>query len=178
MSTFIPNNSSTTNSLTQDARPVDTREESLGNTHQTSSSAAHASPFKGVHNPVHTTTDASGYPDKRDGLTASSPPLAIQDPHEHHKFNQVQNDPSVDRNAIVNPSDTSVYSGSEMRAGDHSVTTAEDSTLDDQHHHHRHAVSSAGVPLQDPLNQPIVETMEQLGNTGLRTFAAVPNFIK
>ncbi|KAF9347939.1 hypothetical protein BGX26_000587, partial [Mortierella sp. AD094] len=40
-----------------------------------------------------TTTDASGYPDKHDGLVAHSPPTVIQDPHEHHKHNQVQDRP-------------------------------------------------------------------------------------
>ncbi|KAG0021098.1 hypothetical protein BGZ80_003031 [Entomortierella chlamydospora] len=35
-----------------------------------------------------TTTDASGYPDKHDGLIAHSTPTVIQDPHEHHKHNQ------------------------------------------------------------------------------------------
>lgn len=34
-----------------------------------------------------TTTDASGYPDRQDGLSAYSP--AGQDPHEHHKHHQV-----------------------------------------------------------------------------------------
>ncbi|KAG0079436.1 hypothetical protein BGZ93_011190 [Podila epicladia] len=31
------------------------------------------------------TTDASGYPDKSDGLIAHQTPQSIQDPHEHHK---------------------------------------------------------------------------------------------
>ncbi|KAF9301683.1 hypothetical protein BGZ74_006424 [Mortierella antarctica] len=31
------------------------------------------------------TTDASGYPDKSDGLTAHQTPQSIQNPHEHHK---------------------------------------------------------------------------------------------
>ncbi|KAF9373507.1 hypothetical protein CPB97_000490 [Podila verticillata] len=35
------------------------------------------------------TTDASGYPDKRDGLTAHRTPQSIQDPHEHHKHVQL-----------------------------------------------------------------------------------------
>ncbi|KAF9540870.1 hypothetical protein EC957_003676 [Mortierella hygrophila] len=34
-----------------------------------------------------TTTDASGYPDRQDGLSAYSPPG--QDPNEHHKHHQV-----------------------------------------------------------------------------------------
>ncbi|KAF8948320.1 hypothetical protein BGZ47_005622, partial [Haplosporangium gracile] len=34
-----------------------------------------------------TTTDASGYPDRQDGLSAYSPPG--QDPHGHHKHHQV-----------------------------------------------------------------------------------------
>lgn len=41
-----------------------------------------------------TTTDASGYPDKRDGLSAHTTQNILQDPHEHHKYNQVQ-DPSA-----------------------------------------------------------------------------------
>ncbi|KAG0336168.1 hypothetical protein BG000_006861 [Podila horticola] len=35
------------------------------------------------------TTDASGYPDKSDGLAAHQTPQSIQDPHEHHKHTLV-----------------------------------------------------------------------------------------
>ncbi|KAF9927445.1 hypothetical protein FBU30_003244 [Linnemannia zychae] len=39
--------------------------------------------------PSFTTTDASGYPDRMDGLSAYSPPGLAQDLHEHHKHHQV-----------------------------------------------------------------------------------------
>ncbi|KAG0300431.1 hypothetical protein BGZ98_009183 [Dissophora globulifera] len=41
-----------------------------------------------------TTTDASGYPDKHDGLSAHSTQSVTQSPHEHHKHNQVHNNRS------------------------------------------------------------------------------------
>ncbi|KAF9954420.1 hypothetical protein BGZ72_004603 [Mortierella alpina] len=48
-----------------------------------------------------TTTDASGYPDKRDGLAAHSPPTAFQDPHAHHKHHQVQGVPHGHDNSSI-----------------------------------------------------------------------------
>ncbi|KAG0054016.1 hypothetical protein BGZ83_012092 [Gryganskiella cystojenkinii] len=139
-------------------------------------------------NSTFTTTDASGYPDKSNGLVASSPSNAIQHPHEHHKFNQVQHDPSVVRDESLGNNAATTTAGmatpaatnrSETRAGDRIIDGTQDQILDDQHHHHRHAVHSEGT-LQDPLHQPIVETMEQLGNnnTGLGNITGVPNYIK
>ncbi|KAG0256635.1 hypothetical protein BG011_004422 [Mortierella polycephala] len=46
-----------------------------------------------------TTTDASGYPDKLDGLSACNPQYGIQDPHEHHKHLQVQ-DPTFNQHEL------------------------------------------------------------------------------
>ncbi|GJJ71824.1 hypothetical protein EMPS_04181 [Entomortierella parvispora] len=183
----ISNSSSNADSLSQNT--------SRGITPQTSSSIARASPTKAIHYPgesTHTTTDASGYPDKRDGLTASSPPQAMQDPHEHHKYNQVQNDPSVNHGTIVSdPHDRDNYyqvQGSKQDAivadtavssgGGHTAKGAKGSTLHDKDHDHHHSVNSASDPLQDPLHQPLVETMEQLGHSGLRKVTGVPNYIK
>ncbi|KAF9181550.1 hypothetical protein BGZ51_002532 [Haplosporangium sp. Z 767] len=61
---------------------------------------------------VFTTTDASGYPDKLDGLSACSPPYSIQDPHEHHKHRQVldptfnQHEQGHERNTASQGQDT------------------------------------------------------------------------
>ncbi|KAG0281003.1 hypothetical protein BGZ96_001328, partial [Linnemannia gamsii] len=48
-----------------------------------------------------TTTDASGYPDRQDGLSAYSPTGQGQDPQGHHKHHQVPPPCSVDEDEFV-----------------------------------------------------------------------------
>ncbi|KAI7825731.1 hypothetical protein BC939DRAFT_448257 [Gamsiella multidivaricata] len=42
---------------------------------------------------TYSTVDASGYPAKHDGLATHNAPIVLQDPHEHHKHNQVAENP-------------------------------------------------------------------------------------
>ncbi|KAG0196201.1 hypothetical protein BGX28_010427 [Mortierella sp. GBA30] len=47
------------------------------------------------------TTDASGYPDKHDGLAAHNKLSVIQDPREHHKHRQVQDAPAGHERSLL-----------------------------------------------------------------------------
>ncbi|KAF9354206.1 hypothetical protein BGX34_011160 [Mortierella sp. NVP85] len=102
------------------------------------------------------TTDASGYPDKRDGLSACTTQTILQDPHEHHKFNQVQ-DPSL-----------------HSPTNDHSQAPAQcpnsQSRSESRTHAHGHEESLVG--------KPFVEVEETLCGLELPMGTVIPNFIR
>ncbi|KAF8983400.1 hypothetical protein BGZ46_010317 [Entomortierella lignicola] len=149
-------------------------------------------PDAGIHtqeNPTSfTTTDASGYPDKHDGLVAHSPPTVIQDPHEHHKHNQVQDNPeSKDGHTLHdifhNPSNIPFY--------DMIHRHKDEKHKDEKHKDHGHGEKpilghTAGGHLHNhksPIGDTPVEIAEQLQDPTtcppetLRLYT-VPNYLK
>ncbi|KAI1315407.1 hypothetical protein EDD11_000795 [Mortierella claussenii] len=112
-----------------------------------------------------TTTDASGYPDKHDGLSAhnSTHNNVIVDPHEHHKHHQVQ--------------DTALATGAGVAAAaGHAHTHAHKPIPGHSATGHLHGHESL-------VGQPLVEIAEQvrdptlpMDTTPMQT--TVPNFLR
>ncbi|KAI8354265.1 hypothetical protein B0O80DRAFT_487095 [Mortierella sp. GBAus27b] len=117
---------------------------------------------------VFATTDASGYPDRMDGLSAHTNQIVLQDPHEHHKHTQVlESDLPTDQQHHPHPP-------APQNGHSHS-----------EHHHHSHAhghtyghTHQGAGGQDDEIGKAAVELAGRLHDSELPPGTAVPNFLR
>ncbi|KAF9435654.1 hypothetical protein BGZ76_005794 [Entomortierella beljakovae] len=119
-----------------------------------------------------TTTDASGYPDRLDGLSALGTTTTSQDIHEHHKHTQVQEESTVDhkdehcKHHHLNP-----FHGIFKKHGECEEVVA-GHTASGHLHNHKSPIGTTYTEMQEQLQDPSMRSND------CARINTVPNFIR